>query len=171
MTKSNLPVPANEQDRLKTLFNYQILDTFSEEEFDNITKLIAYICARPETKSWDTLQWEFPFLPVQSLLDELHTPHEWRRYSLDRKLLRKYLNQEDILSIAGELTYVMHCTDCGSGCWPCGGSCAGGWEVEAAGHLEWAGRKRQLAADLLPLPGGGQVRQPDDWPFLLPWGN
>ena len=47
MTKSNLPVPANEQDRLKTLFNYQILDTFSEEEFDNITKLVAYICDVP----------------------------------------------------------------------------------------------------------------------------
>jgi PAS domain S-box-containing protein len=49
MNKSNvpIPVPANEQDRLKALLNYQILDTFSEEEFDNITKLVAYICDVP----------------------------------------------------------------------------------------------------------------------------
>lgn len=47
MTRPYIPVPANEQDRLKALLNYQILDTFSEEEFDNITKLVAYICNVP----------------------------------------------------------------------------------------------------------------------------
>lgn len=47
MTRPNIPIPANEQDRLKALINYQVLDTFSEEEFDDITKLVAYICKVP----------------------------------------------------------------------------------------------------------------------------
>ncbi len=47
MNKLNVPVPANELNRLKSLSNYQILDTFSEEEFDSITKLVAYICNVP----------------------------------------------------------------------------------------------------------------------------
>lgn len=47
MTRPHIPVPANEQGRLKALLNYQVLDTFSEEEFDSITKLVAYICKVP----------------------------------------------------------------------------------------------------------------------------
>ena len=47
MNKFVVPVPANELDRLNTLYDYQVLDTFSEEEFDNITKLVAYICNVP----------------------------------------------------------------------------------------------------------------------------
>ena len=43
----NFPIPANEQERINALLNYQILDTFSEEEFDNITKLVATICDVP----------------------------------------------------------------------------------------------------------------------------
>ena len=47
MSILNVPIPPNEQDRLKALKNYHILDTFSEEEFDNITKLVAQICNVP----------------------------------------------------------------------------------------------------------------------------
>ncbi|MBC7607131.1 MAG: PAS domain S-box protein, partial [Burkholderiales bacterium] len=47
MTKQNCPIPANEQERVKALLNYQILDTFSEAEFDNITELVANICNVP----------------------------------------------------------------------------------------------------------------------------
>lgn len=47
MSRPNVPIPPNEQERLNALKNYHILDTFSEEEFDNITKLVAYICNVP----------------------------------------------------------------------------------------------------------------------------
>lgn len=47
MSRPNVPLPPNEQDRLAALKNYHILDTFSEEEFDNITKLVAHICNVP----------------------------------------------------------------------------------------------------------------------------
>lgn len=38
------PIPANEQDRLKDLYSYNILDTLSEEDFDNITEIASRIC-------------------------------------------------------------------------------------------------------------------------------
>lgn len=38
------PMPANEQDRLKELYSYNILDTVSEEDFDNITEIASQIC-------------------------------------------------------------------------------------------------------------------------------
>jgi GAF domain-containing protein len=41
------PVPANEEQRLKTLRDYQILDTASEQVFDDITKLAAEVCETP----------------------------------------------------------------------------------------------------------------------------
>ena len=47
MNRKNFPIPANEQERVKALLNYQILDTFSEAEFDNITELMANICKVP----------------------------------------------------------------------------------------------------------------------------
>lgn len=47
MTKNNYRSPFTEKERLKALLNYNILDTAPEEEFDNITKLIAYICQSP----------------------------------------------------------------------------------------------------------------------------
>ena len=47
MSRPNVPIPPNEQDRLNALKNYHVLDTFSEEEFDNITQLVAYICNVP----------------------------------------------------------------------------------------------------------------------------
>ncbi len=38
------PIPANEQERLKELYSYNILDTLSEEDFDNITEIASQIC-------------------------------------------------------------------------------------------------------------------------------
>lgn len=47
MRSEKKPIPANEKERLEALLNYNVLDTFSESEFDNITKLIAQICQVP----------------------------------------------------------------------------------------------------------------------------
>ncbi|PQJ11859.1 hybrid sensor histidine kinase/response regulator [Flavipsychrobacter stenotrophus] len=44
---TEFPVPANEQERLKALQNYQILDSISEEEFDQLTELASIICDVP----------------------------------------------------------------------------------------------------------------------------
>ncbi|MEA5582886.1 ATP-binding protein [Nodularia harveyana UHCC-0300] len=41
------PTPQNEEDRLKALLNYNILDTDSEQAFDDLTALAAYICGTP----------------------------------------------------------------------------------------------------------------------------
>lgn len=41
------PIPENEAARLETLRQYEILDTESEEVFDDLTKLAAYICGTP----------------------------------------------------------------------------------------------------------------------------
>ncbi len=41
------PIPDNEQDRLKALQKYQILDTTPEKAFDDLTVLAAYICGTP----------------------------------------------------------------------------------------------------------------------------
>ncbi|MCZ2473917.1 PAS domain S-box protein [Aquirufa ecclesiirivi] len=42
-----LPVPQHEEDRLKALLHYNILDTISEEEFDDLTQLASSICQVP----------------------------------------------------------------------------------------------------------------------------
>ena len=47
MTNEKYPVPANEKERIKALKDYNILDTLSEEEFDDIAELISYICKVP----------------------------------------------------------------------------------------------------------------------------
>ena len=47
MAENNMPIPYNETGRLKALESYNILDTLSEEEFDDITHLVAYICRVP----------------------------------------------------------------------------------------------------------------------------
>ena len=47
MTKLNGPLPANEKQRLEALLSYNILDTLSEREYDNITKLASHICQVP----------------------------------------------------------------------------------------------------------------------------
>jgi len=44
---STLPVPSNEVQRLKALEAYKILDTKSEESFDNLAELAATICGTP----------------------------------------------------------------------------------------------------------------------------
>jgi two-component system, NtrC family, sensor kinase len=41
------PVPANEVDRLIALQRYDVLDTSSERDFDDLTELAAYICGTP----------------------------------------------------------------------------------------------------------------------------
>ncbi|CAH0996499.1 Sensor histidine kinase RcsC [Emticicia aquatica] len=47
MTQKKVPFPFNEKERLNALLNYNVLDTFSEDEFDDITKLASYICQVP----------------------------------------------------------------------------------------------------------------------------
>ena len=39
-----LPIPKDEEERLKRLYSYDILDTLPEKEFDQITKLASFIC-------------------------------------------------------------------------------------------------------------------------------
>lgn len=45
--KQNLPIPSNEQERLKALDSYKIMDTEPEERLDNLTQLAAQICEVP----------------------------------------------------------------------------------------------------------------------------
>lgn len=47
MPVSEFPIPANEEERRLALYNYQILDTQSEAEFDRITELASLICDAP----------------------------------------------------------------------------------------------------------------------------
>ncbi|WP_354303821.1 PAS domain S-box protein [Pedobacter sp. UYP1] len=42
-----LPIPENETERLRTLKNYEILNSLSEEQYDRITALAASICEVP----------------------------------------------------------------------------------------------------------------------------
>jgi GAF domain-containing protein len=43
----NAPIPANDTQRLKVLWQYDILDTVPEEVFDDLTELAAIICEAP----------------------------------------------------------------------------------------------------------------------------
>jgi signal transduction histidine kinase len=44
---TSAPVPHNEQERLKALYQYDILDTIREAEFDDITRIASDICNTP----------------------------------------------------------------------------------------------------------------------------
>lgn len=41
------PIPANDKERLAALRDYAILDTAGEQIYDDVTKLVAYICGVP----------------------------------------------------------------------------------------------------------------------------
>lgn len=41
------PLPTDEEDRLRALYRYEILDTASEQEYDDIAMLAAHICGTP----------------------------------------------------------------------------------------------------------------------------
>ncbi len=41
------PLPSNEEERLKALHSYNILDTGADEAFDDLTALASYICGTP----------------------------------------------------------------------------------------------------------------------------
>src|SRR6267142_3840020 len=43
----NAPVRSNERQRLKVLWQYDLLDTVPEEVFDDLTELAARICEAP----------------------------------------------------------------------------------------------------------------------------
>ena len=45
--KKTLPIPENEETRLKILHEYNLLDSLPEEQLDNITRLAAVICEVP----------------------------------------------------------------------------------------------------------------------------
>lgn len=45
--KTLSPIPKNEQDRLRALRNYEILDSLEESEFDRLTQLASLICDTP----------------------------------------------------------------------------------------------------------------------------
>lgn len=47
MDNKQFPVPENERERLEALRRYNILDTLEEDEFDDVTKLVTYICRVP----------------------------------------------------------------------------------------------------------------------------
>ena len=47
MKTNSFPVPANENGRIKALYQYNILDTLSEDEYDFITKIASQICNTP----------------------------------------------------------------------------------------------------------------------------
>ncbi|MFP5039851.1 response regulator [Parasediminibacterium sp. JCM 36343] len=44
---ANYPLPHNEEERIKALKNYNILDTLPEEQFDRLTELASVICNVP----------------------------------------------------------------------------------------------------------------------------
>jgi GAF domain-containing protein len=41
------PISANEADRLRVLYQYEILDTISEQAFDELTELASNVCETP----------------------------------------------------------------------------------------------------------------------------
>lgn len=60
MPDTKFPIPHNEKERLAALRRYNIIDTLPEEEFEDIARLVAYICDVPAAHVSfidDTRQW------------------------------------------------------------------------------------------------------------------
>ena len=67
------PIPENEKERIAALKRYNILDTLPEEEFNDVARLVAYICDVPsahvsfvdEDRQWfkSTVGFEADFVP------------------------------------------------------------------------------------------------------------
>jgi signal transduction histidine kinase/DNA-binding response OmpR family regulator len=76
MPDNKFPIPHNEQERLAALKRYNIIDTLPEEEFNDIAKLVAYICDVPaahvsfidEKRQWfkATVGFEAPEVPRET---------------------------------------------------------------------------------------------------------
>ena len=47
MTDQNFPIPQNEEERLKSLESYNLLDTLPEDDFEELTLLASEICQTP----------------------------------------------------------------------------------------------------------------------------
>lgn len=47
MAHIEAPIPANEKQRLKALYSYNVLDTLPEQSFDDLTAIAAHICNTP----------------------------------------------------------------------------------------------------------------------------
>lgn len=47
MSDKIYPVPENENERVEALKRYNILDSLSEDEFEDVTRLVSYICQVP----------------------------------------------------------------------------------------------------------------------------
>ena len=45
--EESYPIPPNENERLKALHNYEVLDTPDEEAFDRITRIAAHVLQTP----------------------------------------------------------------------------------------------------------------------------
>ncbi len=69
------PIPANEQERLDALCAYEILDTMPEKEFDDITRLAAYICQAP-TALISLVDKDRQWFKSSHHLDVAETPRE-----------------------------------------------------------------------------------------------